>query len=210
METHNSNDPKHGVSVNRIEALTDGIFAIAMTLLVLSVDLPQKGKELTDIGLHRVLAGQYKEFFNYALSFFLLANFWVIHHKQFNFIRHTDNKHLWINILTLFFISLVPFSTSLVGDFSQDAIAELFFAANIFCIAILLRWNWTYAVDKHRLVDPNLNSEYIIIVRRRSMVLPIVAFLAMVVSLLHPSSASYTFLLIPCLMKFTYFRKVTN
>ena len=204
------NDSKYKVSVNRIVALTDGIFAISMTLLVLSLDLPQKGREMTEIGLHKLLAAQSQEFFNYALSFFLLANFWIIHHKQFNSIRHTNSKHIWINIMSLLFISLVPFSTSLVGDLPSDSVAELFFAANIFCIAIPFRWNWIYATNKHRLVDSELDIKYIILIRRRTLVLPIVALLAMIIALLHPSSASYVFLLAPLLMRLPYFQDIAD
>jgi hypothetical protein len=80
-----------GMTTHRIEALTDGIFAIAMTLLVLNLALPETGNGLTQtVELHKLLIGQTPKFFSYALSFLLLAIYWVLHHRQFHFIKRTE------------------------------------------------------------------------------------------------------------------------
>lgn len=204
------NNSKEKIPLHRIEALTDGIFAIAMTLLVLGIDLPHKGDSSVQISLYQLVFGQFHEFFNYGLSFILLSNFWVIHHKQFNFIKRTDAGHLWINIITLMFITLVPFSTALAGDFPGESAAKLFFSTNMFFIAILLRWNWTYAAGDNRLIDSDMDPKRIILGTRKTLILPIVTFLAMIIALLHPVNSSYIYLLIPCLLFLPYFRRVTN
>lgn len=198
---------RESISIQRIETLADGIFAIAMTLLVLGLDLPQQAKEFTDLQIYQFLRGEFQDFFNYALSFFLLASLWILHHRQFNFIRKTDAVHLWINIVVLMFIALVPFSTSLVGDFYHNGAAEFFFAFNMFCVGALFRWNWTYATKNHRLVRHGLSKRYIEQGYRKSLVFPIVSFMAMVMALTYPKLASYMFLLIPGFLLLPYFRK---
>ncbi len=207
MRTLNKDDIKYTFSVQRIETLTDGIFAIAMTLLVLTITLPKKGMDLTEVKLHKLLLGQAQEFFNYVLSFLLLAVFWVVHHRQFHCIRHTDTRHLWINIMFLMAVSFVPFSTSLAGDFPNECVAELFFSANMFIIGMLLCGNWAYATKNHRLVDPDLSRGYIAAGMRRSVVLPFVSFLAIMVSLISPSLSSYVFLLIPIILSYVNFKR---
>jgi uncharacterized membrane protein len=190
-----------GMTTHRIEALTDGIYAIAMTLLVLNLALPGQGIELTQTEeLHDLLFGQTHKFFSYALSFILLAIFWINHHRQFHFIKRTDHVHLWINILSLLFIALVPFSTSLAGDYPNETIAKLFFDANLFIIGILSSLNWIYATRGYRLVDRSIDPQRVVLGNKRGLVTPIVALLAMVVSFITPSWSSCAYIFIPIIL----------
>ncbi len=134
------------MTTQRIENLADGIFSIAMTLLVLNLALPEVGTGLTlTTELHTLLFGQTRKFFDYALSFILLAIFWIIHHQQFHFTKRTDHTHPRINICSLMFVALVPFSTSLTGDYPNETVAKLFFDLNLFILGSLNALNWTYA-----------------------------------------------------------------
>ena len=192
-----------GLTTKRIETLTDGIFAIAMTLLVLSINLPEVGAE---VGLHQLLFSQWYKFVNYAVSFMLLSVFWVVHHQQFCFIKRTDRHHLWISILVLMFIAMIPFSASLIGDYSNDSLAKIFFAGNLFIIGMLFYVNWAYATHKHRLVEKDLDIDRIEVGKRRSLVTPAVALAAAGLSLLHPSWSFYAYLSIPVILSFPPFR----
>lgn len=194
-----------GFSTNRIEALTDGIFAIAMTLLVLTLDLPQTGG-VTAAKLHDLLISQYDKFFNYALSFVLLAVFWIIHHRQFHHIKRTDHNLLWINIFTLMFVALMPFSTSLIGDFGNDWMADLFFNLNMFMLGLLFSLTWIYAAWGRRLISEDLEQREILGAIRRSLVVPVVSLIAVVVGFLSPGNSGFTYLLIPVIHLLPYFR----
>ena len=185
------------MTTHRIEALVDGIFAIAMTLLVLTLTLPAAGKGQTEV--QGLLFGQIDKFFNYALSFVLLAIFWLRHHQQFHFIKRTDGKHLWINIFFLMFVALMPFSTSLVGDYFEEPLAEVFFASNILMLGIFLVWNWVYATNHHRLVDSSLDPRRIALGKKRGVVTAPVAVLAMGLAFVDPRISSFVYLLIPIL-----------
>jgi uncharacterized membrane protein len=183
------------MTTHRIEALADGIFAIAMTLMVLNLALPEAGKGLPE--LHTLLIGQLDKFLCYAVSFVVLAVLWIRHHEQSHYIKRTDGRHLWINIVFLMFVGLVPFSTSLVGDFPNEPVAEVFFGLNIFVLGALLLCNWAYATNRHRLVDPSLDPRRVSLGKRRGAVIPIVALLAMGLSFVNPDISSYAYLLIP-------------
>lgn len=189
-----------GLTTKRIEALTDGIFAIAMTLQVLSLNLPETAGILNEAGLHHLLIAQFDKFFNYARSFLLLAIFWIIHHQQFHSIIRTDRKHLWINIFMLMFVALIPFSTTLVGNFNNDWMAEFFFGANLFFVGLFIQLNWYYATVGHRLVRRNFPQEKIDIGRKRGMITPLVSLLAMGIAVVNPGLASYAYLLIPIIL----------
>jgi uncharacterized membrane protein len=187
------------MTTHRIEALTDGIFAIAMTLLVLTLALPEAGEGLAEV--HSLLIGQMDKFFNYALSFVLLAIFWIRHHRQSHFIKRTDGRHLWINIFFLMFVALMPFTTSLVGDYSEEPLAEVFFAANILMLGVFLTWNWVYATNNHRLVDRSLDLPTIALGKKREVVAPLVAILAMGLAFIDTNISSYSYLLIPVILQ---------
>ncbi|MHB1391144.1 MAG: TMEM175 family protein [Thermoleophilia bacterium] len=83
--------PRFWLKINRIEALADGIFAIAMTLLVLGLEVPQIPHEAAASELFGLLSADWPRFEDYALSFLLLAMFWITHHRQFHLIRRVNN-----------------------------------------------------------------------------------------------------------------------
>ncbi len=192
------------LSTSRLEALTDGIFAIAMTLLVLTLTLPDAMQ--TKLGLSDLLIGQWPKFFNYALSFLLLAVFWVVDHRQFHFIHRTDGKHLWINIGILMFVALMPFTTDVVGDYSHQALAELLFSGNLFILGLLFLLNWWYACYHHRLVAPDLDKKIILTGIRANFVTPVIALVSMGLSVILPRWALWVYILIPVIQLHPWFR----
>jgi len=204
MPEKSSANPRFVLTTRRIEALADGIFAIAMTLLVLTLTLPDMTQ--TKIGLSQLLAAQWPKFFNYALSFLLLAIFWIVHHQQFHVIHRTDRLHVWINIGILMFVVLMPFSTDIVGDYSDQTLAELVFSANLMILGLLFLLNWWYACRNHRLVDPDLSRETIARGIRRSSITPVVAAISMVLSVFVPGWGLWVYMLIPVIQLLPWFR----
>ena len=119
-------DENHWLATTRLEALTDGIFAFAMTLLVLSITLPDDpggNSYMPNAELKELLFHEWQRFLNYAIAFLLLASFWMNHSKAFHMMKATEHRHTWINIIFLMFVALAPFTTALVGDYSDDSIA---------------------------------------------------------------------------------------
>jgi len=107
-----------GLSKTRIEALTDGIFAIAMTLMVFDIKVAPVA-HMDQWNLRHELIQLWPRFLAYVISFVMLGVYWVGHHNQYHYIRRTDRPFLWINIFFLMGVSLIPFSTSLLRAISR-------------------------------------------------------------------------------------------
>lgn len=206
MSEASNNKQPFFLGKNRIEALADGIFAFAMTLLVLNLALPDEA-HVTNADLLPILHSQLPKFVHYALAFILLGNLWMAHHQQFHFIQKVDSRLIWINIFILLFIVLVPFSTDLAGDYFSTKVAEIFFCLNLFIIGSLYFSNWIYAVKNHKLVNTNLDAVTIQRGIRRNLVTPVVSLLAIFATLLLPSWSLLTYLLVPILMTTKPFRR---
>jgi len=160
----------------------------------------------TKLSLSQLLVGQWPKFFNYALSFVLLAIFWIVHHQQFHMIHRTDRGHIWINIGILMFVALMPFSTDVAGSYGDETLAELVFSANLMILGLLFLLNWWYACRNHRLVDPDLSKESIARGIRRSCITPVVAAISMVLSFFIPRWGLAVYMLIPIIQLHPWFR----
>jgi len=148
-------DSEHYMPTKRLETLVDGIFAIAMTLLVLTLAVPHINEPLSNIVVQNSFYGLLPNLFAFILSFILLALFWNGHHRIFNQIKIIDNTLMWINVVWLMFIVLVPFSASALGQYGNYIIPSVIFNLNMMGIAIFLYLNRYYAIRKNFLQDVN-------------------------------------------------------
>jgi len=184
-----------GMKPGRLETLTDGIFAIAMTLLVLSINLPG----LSNIDVGAFLIGQYQNFWNFTLSFLLLAFFWLNHSQQFHHIKKTNAVLLLLNIFILLFVVLIPFSTSLINDQPSSLIAEIFFNTNMLLLSSLLALNWWYAYKK-QLIEVADNQEHLEQVGKKGFYMPATCLLALALGFIIRDWSTLIYLLIPLVM----------
>lgn len=138
----------------RTEAFSDGVFAIAITLLILEIRVPhgEEGQALTSL-----LLAQWPSYMAYLLSFLVIGVMWVNHHNLFKYIRRVDNVFLFINSLLLMFITFLNFSTVLLADYLLDPngqqVAGLVYAGTGFMIAIFFNLLWWHASKNNRLLD---------------------------------------------------------
>jgi uncharacterized membrane protein len=186
-----------GLSKHRLEAIIDGIYVIAMTLAVLNIDITKLPSGTAASTLGPALIAIWPQVLHYTIAFLTLGAFWVGLHRQFYFIRTVDRRFIWYNLFHLLFISLIPFSSSLAGDFSGTSIAIQVFALNMFLIGTTMALGWRYASRDHRLIDPELPPSTVLYSYRRSLVIPVLSVLVMVVATVLPDFAMMTFLLIP-------------
>jgi uncharacterized membrane protein len=127
-----------GLSKHRLEGLTDGIYAVAMTLLVLELKLPpEAGHALTNADLGAALVELTPKFAAWLISFFVLAIFWFSHQRAMHYVRSVDAGLLWINVFSLLFASLLPFSSALVGEHGNLFLPQAFYAANMAAMSLL-------------------------------------------------------------------------
>jgi uncharacterized membrane protein len=144
----------------RVEAFSDGVFAIAITLLVLDLKVPKSSDLAGSGGLIPVLLRQWPMFAAYLTSFATILVMWVNHHKLFTFIRRTNGAFLFLNGLLLLFVTFVPFPTALVSEHlrgAQAPIAAAIYTATYFGIAIVFNVLWRYASGGMRLLGPRVD-----------------------------------------------------
>lgn len=144
--------------LERINAFSDGIFAIAITLLVLEIHVP----ELTsDDQLLGTLWNLRFRILFYALSFLIIGVFWILHRGIFSYIKRFDSRLLWLNNLFLLMIAFQPFPTAVLGEYGDTTTAVVFFASVQLLSSFFKLLIWVYASHKHRLIDADLSDRFI-------------------------------------------------
>ena len=159
-----------GMKTNRIEALSDGIFAIAMTFLIIGFDIllsPKKGTSEENLVVS--LQALWPDLLHYVEGFIILGAFWMEHHYQFHFIQRTNSTLLFINIISLMFIVLIPFSTCVAGDYSDTRVAVWLLEINLLVAGLVFYLHWLYATANRQLVAPNLDHRIIVFYARRNL-----------------------------------------
>ncbi|MDP8241631.1 MAG: TMEM175 family protein [Candidatus Celaenobacter antarcticus] len=194
------------LTLNRIAALTDGIFAIVMTLLVLTLDLPEKVELLNQAEIKVFLNTQWHVLYIYMLSFLILAKFWTAHHSQFSHLRATNPTHLWLNIIFLMFSALLPFTADLAGELPNYWLSQFPFHLNMFLISITYLMCWQYATADRRLLKDDTSENLVRYISLKTWVTPFVAILCMLTAFIVPAYSSVPYLLIPIIHKFIRFR----
>ena len=137
-------------STTRLEAFSDGIFAIAITLLVLEIKVPTAAEVEAGHGLWPALAERWPSYVGFLISFFIIGIMWVNHHGLFEYVRRVDRRFMLANLLLLTAVSFLPFPTAILAEHLADpatrTTATVFYGATlVFSSATynLLWWGWT-------------------------------------------------------------------
>jgi uncharacterized membrane protein len=137
-----------GGSVERIAALSDGVFAIAMTLLVLDLKAPAVTAIHSELGLAVALQALLPRLLLYAISFMTLGIFWIGQQTQLNLLARSDRDLTWLHLAFLAAAGLTPFTTALMGEFIDYRLALIIYWANILLLGLLLLAAWRYAARR--------------------------------------------------------------
>jgi len=180
---------------NRLEGLTDGIFGFAMTLLVASMILPRDA--VATGSSSAALLSLLPEFYHYIIGFFVLAAFWMGHHEQLRKIHHIDQNFILLNIISLFFVTLVPFSTSFIGDYDSDVLATSLFMFNLMVLGLLFSFQWYYAARNHRLIPTDLPEYYIRKRMAHGLLVPVISFVGIIICVMGFKDSTMIYLASP-------------
>jgi uncharacterized membrane protein len=172
----------------RLETLVDGIFAIAMTLLVLGLTVPHINVPLSNTVIQESYYTLIPNLFSFVLSFILLAAFWNRHHRMFNQIKR-------INIIWLLFIVMVPFSASSIGQYGDYTLPCALFNLNMLLIGLFLYLNMNYAIKKN-FMNEEANTTLIKKSKRNNEVFIIIALIAIILSFQITSNSTLTYILL--------------
>ncbi len=192
-----------GLTTGRITAFSDGVFSIAITLLVLNLRVPTVLPSESPGNVLDQLRTQWPNLLSYILSFVIIGIYWIAHHNMFHYIKRSNRAFLWINILLLMCVAFIPFPAGLLGQFSfieqplLARVAEIIYASNLILTNLMLSLLWWYATSNHRLVDQDIDPHFVRTVNRRNMTAPLVYLVSIGLSFLSPLASLIVFFLFP-------------
>jgi uncharacterized membrane protein len=170
----------------RLEFLSDGIFAIVFTLLVIEIHVPVLEDKLSASALINELLHLGPLFGAYVLSFAVLATFWISHHGFYQLFVQTINRQLMLlNLLYLMFIALIPFSAHLIGSYPSNPAALIFYGVHIMVIASIALLSVTYALRSREIENPQIQQRIMKQARVRIMLPIIFSALGIAVSFVY-------------------------
>jgi uncharacterized membrane protein len=142
--------PEHVISFG------DAIFAFAITLMTLSIDIPDLPANLTESQLLSRLSDLYPQVESYIISFAVIAIFWISYHQVFNFIKESHISMVYLNLIFLLFITFISITTSLVINYGSFQIPYVLYCILVIMTSSLLAPIWWYATKDYRLIDKNV------------------------------------------------------
>jgi uncharacterized membrane protein len=185
-EDESSNQARY--RLDRTLALSDGVFAFAITLLVLDLFVPTLSTGATSMDLWKALSEEYITFFSYLLSFIIAGLWWGAHNRNFEMIRSSDSVLQWLNLAFLLWIALLPFFTKILDENSNLQIAVDLYAIDQACAGIFLMLSWLYASRNHRLIYLELPERSIWFTSIINVIAPLFFIISIGVSFINPSA----------------------
>jgi len=178
------------VTTDRLEAFSDGVFAIAITLLVLEIKAPARGHSGSPApDLAAALLNLWPSYFGYVFSFVMIGIHWAHHHYIFRLYERSTHNFLLLNIFYLMCISFLPFPTAVLAQYitshAHRQIAIILYCAGLFLPAFASVWMWLYASRNHRLVNKYLDDGFIAHLTRRYLLTIALYIIAILLSWWH-------------------------
>ena len=181
-----------GRALERLVAFSDGVFSIAMTLLVLSLTVPALtgSTEKVNEELWQALKEQWPEIVSYVISFAVIGRFWLIHHRIFRLVRKADSALLVWNLALLALIAIVPFPTELLGRYGDTTTAVVAYSATMVLLG-LTSLGMTRHIYNGGLLDEKVTDEYKAHSWMRGLIVPIGFGLGIPVAFVSPVAAMW-------------------
>ena len=185
-----------GKAMDRVVAFSDGVFAFAITLLVVSLDVPELPAGAAARELAGALLAQAPRFGSYAFSFWVVAIFWMAHHRMYEYIVRYDGRLLQMNLLMLLGIAFLPYPVELLGRYGDQPVAVAFYCGTMAFVGFTSTGLWTYAI-RRGLLRPDTPKAVIRHFGARAVTAPLVFLASAVVALFNVGAAYFAFILIP-------------
>jgi uncharacterized membrane protein len=177
---------------DRIINLSDGVFAIAITLLVLDIRVPDIPEDLVASDLPGELLSLWPKYLGYFLSFVSISTFWTIHHSIFRPIKAYDRLLLYLNFLFLMFVAFVPFPTSLLGEYGNHQLPVAIYAATLATGRLLLTALHWYSTKHERLLEEPQDPATVRFFLIRGLTIPAIFLVSIGISFFSVSAAIWT------------------
>lgn len=199
--------PFHHIPLDRVSVLIDSIYAFAMTLLVITINIPSKDLTVKAVSpVQGILIHVLPDLLHYFIAFILLAILWYFEHQRFRALVYLDRPLLCMNIASLVFVCLIPFSTNIAGDYPLDHLGAILFESNILVIGLIAFVQWIYLRNHHEQFIPDLSSSHIDREIRWSLVFPALAIGGIALAAIGVPWTPTIFFFAPLIMAVMYWR----
>jgi uncharacterized membrane protein len=146
-QEHDIFENRKQFQIERMILFSDAVFAIAITLLIIEIKIPELDGKTS---LWKLLGEKWTDFFGLALSFVIIGQFWTNHHRLFGYVNNYTNTLLWLNLHMLFWIIVMPFSSALSSRYAGYDSVWMVYCFNLFMIAISIYFLWRYITNPKR------------------------------------------------------------
>jgi len=210
------NELKKEFQLERLILFSDAVFAIAITLLVIEIKIPEiHEKPVTENAVLHKLAELIPKFVGFLVSFLLIGQYWIVHHRMFSFVINFTDRLIWLNILFLFAIALMPFSTGFYSEYVLRGVVTpvIFYTANIALLGLANFLMWRYLSNQKNNLTENLTPALAKYFSLRALTVPTIFVIFSFVYLYNPTIAFFIPMLIPFIMRLIFNpmkKKITN
>lgn len=182
------------IKVEHVISFSDAVFAFAITLMALSIDIPDLPLNLSQSELLQRLDDFYPQFEDYIISFAVIGIFWISYHQVFNHIKGSHISMVYLNLLFLLFITLLSLTTTFVINYASYQIPYIIYCIVVIMTSSLLVLIWWYATKDYRLVDKGMHPLFIKGTFFALLVIPIIFSISIVISFIDLDIAQYFWL----------------
>jgi len=201
------NELKKEFQLERLILFSDAEFAIAITLLVIEIKIPEiHEKPVTENAVLHKLAELIPKFVGFLVSFLLIGQYWIVHHRMFSFVINFTDRLIWLNILFLFAIALMPFSTGFYSEYVLRGVVTpvIFYTANIALLGLANFLMWRYLSNQKNNLTENLTPALAKYFSLRALTVPTIFVIFSFVYLYNPTIAFFIPILIPFIMRLIF------
>ena len=209
MSNQLHNELRREFQLERMILFSDAVFAIAITLLVIEIKIPEEHEAVSDKKLLYALGHLIPKFIGFFVSFMLIGIYWTVHHRMFGFVTNYTRKLLLLNLAFLFFVALMPFSTGFYSEYAgpdmmrhQLKVPLTFYVLNFCCVGFVNYLMWVYITNpKNKVADPPIDPTTAEISKLRAFVVPFIFLIMIPVAYLtNVLFAVYIPMLIPIIL----------
>lgn len=201
------NELRKEFQLERLILFSDAVFAIAITLLVIEIKIPEIPEEkVTDNTLLHGLAVLIPKFIGFLVSFLLIGQYWMVHHRMFGYVINFTGKLIWLNIFFLLAVALMPFSTGFYSEYvlSKTMTPVIFYTANIALLGIVNFFMWRYISNPKTNLTEHLTKPMARFFAARALTVPVIFIVFSFVYLYKPMIAFWIPPLIPLILKILF------
>lgn len=201
------NELKKEFQLERLILFSDAVFAIAITLLVIEIKIPELPHDaVTDQALLEAPGHLIPKFIGFLVSFLLIGQYWIVHHRLFGYVINFSGRLIWLNIFFLLAVALMPFSTGFYSEYvlSHTLTPVIFYTANIALLGLVNFLMWRYVSNPRHQLSENLAAPVARFFSARAVTVPVIFIIFSFVYLVNPKIAFWIPPLIPVILKLLF------